>query len=444
MDWAAPNRAHSGALDPGEATGPEGTPVFAVDISHWSGELTDGEVGCWYDEGVRHVITGTQNYRVMRQQLDQSLAGGMSVDAYVYLHWNVDVAARVREDLDALADYPIGRYWLDVEEHPGGRKAPALAEKIQQALDVCEERQVACGIYTAGWWWRPHMRDRDDFAHVPLWYAHYDEDPSLDTWADQSFGGWQTPWAKQWTETYFCGIDVDKNTMFTEALPQAPPREFVVEPGVPRAPKGLYPAELVRVEREVVRILVDAVPGAAGYEFDVEYYQRGRWLDYVTFKATDSAVRFSPAVRNRVFRFRARAQNDSGFGAWSGYAYFEVGVPREVPPETEDAAPVEPTPETTPLDEMQPPDGAQLEANASVVLQCSDAVAEYYRFEVEFWNATSGAWLRYATYSSPEPRKTFYPTAHLGYRWRVQVEVPGEATTTSPWRQFVTGRGRLP
>jgi hypothetical protein len=44
----------------------------------------------------------------------------------------------------------------------------------------------------------------------PLWYSHYDNNPSF---ADfQSFGGWSKPTMKQYQgDTNLCGASVDKN-----------------------------------------------------------------------------------------------------------------------------------------------------------------------------------------------------------------------------------------
>ena len=45
-------------------------------------------------------------------------------------------------------------------------------------------------------------------AGNPLWYAHYDNKPSFSDFS--SFGGWTTPYAKQYQGDYtLCGFDVD-------------------------------------------------------------------------------------------------------------------------------------------------------------------------------------------------------------------------------------------
>ena len=45
---------------------------------------------------------------------------------------------------------------------------------------------------------------------IPLWYPHYDMNPSFTDFAP--FGGWQTPTIKQYQNTNaLCGLSVDRN-----------------------------------------------------------------------------------------------------------------------------------------------------------------------------------------------------------------------------------------
>lgn len=452
--------------------GAEGLPQFGVDISLWSGEITDEEVGCWYDEGVRHVIAGTQNPRVTKQQLDEALEGGMSVDAYIYLHWDEDVTEEVKHDVEMLKDYPIGRLWIDVEEHPAGRSVAQLEAKIQEALDACGE--TPCGIYTAAWWWEPHMRDSDAFADVPVWYAYYDHDASMQTWARQSFGGWELPWGKQWNEIYFCGIDVDKNTIFTSSDPVSDPKSFESD-GEVAVPTGLYPDDMVRIRREDVRALVDVEPDADQYVFEVEHYRADTWRAYYTFTASEPSVHFSPVIRDRVFRFRAKAIGNGGESDWSRWAHFEVGNASEfpevsdTPPESEETTePAEepademtepepepqPEPEPEPEPQPEPVPGAptnlspQFGANVAggrLELSCdpvSDATA--YEWEIENWYSVTSTWVTYFTYPSSDSSRVFYPPSDLAYRWRVRAQTPGGWTPFSSWQSFTTGDATLP
>lgn len=83
--------------------------VNAVDISHWSGTITDGEVACWRDSNFQHVIAGTQNPAITVQQLQTAVNRGMTVDAYVMLYWDYDIAGQVRDALATIAGLPVGR-----------------------------------------------------------------------------------------------------------------------------------------------------------------------------------------------------------------------------------------------------------------------------------------------------------------------------------------------
>ena len=70
-------------------------PVMAVDISNWSGTITESEVACWWESGIRHVISGTQIPSLTTQQLQTVVDIGLSVDAYVMLYWDYDITAQV-------------------------------------------------------------------------------------------------------------------------------------------------------------------------------------------------------------------------------------------------------------------------------------------------------------------------------------------------------------
>ena len=48
-------------------------PVFAVDVSSWSGYLSASEVDCWRESGVEHVISGTQIADITQQQLGMAV-----------------------------------------------------------------------------------------------------------------------------------------------------------------------------------------------------------------------------------------------------------------------------------------------------------------------------------------------------------------------------------
>ena len=417
---------------------------FGVDISIWSGEITDAEVRCWYAGGVRHVIAGTQLERITRQQLDMAIAGGMTVDLYVYLHWNESMTAQVQHALEIAADYPqIGRLWLDAEEDTSLSRT-AIEGKLTEALNACGD--LECGIYTANWWWQPHMTGSTKFTNVPVWYAYYDLDPSMSTWSTQKFGGWVEPTAKQWQETYYCGIDVDKNTIFVDQpLPAAPPPLPADQPGVPAAPTGLYPDDLTKIETVYVRMLTATVPAATNYSFEVQSWNGSSWVTYTTYGATTNARKFNPALKNRVYRWRARAKDASGWGSWSDWALFEFGKATSFPPGAE-PPPAEDPPEDPPAPEvpgaptnLSPADGSTF-PSGGVTLSCGAvSSADQYAFEIQYKNS-SGAFTAYYTYSGSGSSRTFYPQyTGKDYRWRVRARTGGTWTPDSSWVGFHYG-----
>ena len=92
LGWLVATSANVAAADP----------VFATDISFWSGNISATEISCWRGRGVQHVVTGTQNRDIARQQLQMAVNGGMTVDAYVLLYWNFDITQQVQNALSII------------------------------------------------------------------------------------------------------------------------------------------------------------------------------------------------------------------------------------------------------------------------------------------------------------------------------------------------------
>lgn len=66
------------------------------------------------------------------------------------------------------------------------------------------------GIYTSASQWEPIMGNWDGGRQHPLWYAHYDDNPSFSDF--RPFGGWTRPSIKQFAgTTSLCRAGIDKN-----------------------------------------------------------------------------------------------------------------------------------------------------------------------------------------------------------------------------------------
>ncbi|MFO0712539.1 MAG: GH25 family lysozyme [Sandaracinus sp.] len=449
-------------------------PTLGVDISVWSGRGTDAEMECFWDHGVRHVVVGTQEPGIATQQMEMAINHGMSVDAYVYLVWSRDVRAQVRDAIAFASRYPVGILWLDMEDDPGSLGAGALEDRVAQAAEACGD--YPCGVYTGGWWWNEHMGRSEVVTDLPLWYAYYDHDPSLATYPSQRVGAWGTPWAKQFDgDLRLCGIDVDLDTI-PVMVPASRPHVGLpaAAPGVPAAPTNLSPTGYERVASWLdVRVMSDSVPGATSYELAVEAWNGTRYATYYTYTSTTSARSFSPSISDTTYRFRVRATNGAGTGAWSSWSYFQRGAVSGRPPEPgaspsdpapsdpapsdpapsdpapsdpapSDPAPSDPAPsDPAPSDPAglgapSPADGARVTGASITMTRGALSGSHTYAFEIQYGAATG--WAHYYDYAGSASSRTFWPAyASTAYRWRVAVD----GGAPSAWATVLFGAGAV-
>jgi hypothetical protein len=251
--------------------------------------------------------------------------------------------------------------------------------------------------------------------------------------------------------------------------PAAPAPLPAPAPGLPPAPTGLYPHDSIKISTDCMRMITDTVPGATKYEFEIQHFQGGVFKPYYTYAATQNAQKFCPNYDNRVYQFRARAKNASGFGPWSDWAIFEYGNPTERPvvtdpeptdpeptdpeptdPEPTDPEPTDPEPtDPEPVDgaptNLLPADGATV-ATPSVTMSC-DAVtgADRYRFEIQNWSTSQSQYVAYYSYEGSAASRTFWPAIpNVAYRFRVFARVNGTWGPESVWSVFLFGNATLP
>ena len=81
---------------------------------------------------------------------------------------------------------------------------------LQGMVDEGKKRGISLGIYSSKSQWNPIMGGTSKFSSLPLWYAHYDNNPSYSDFT--AFGGWSKPSIKQYAgTTSICSASVDKN-----------------------------------------------------------------------------------------------------------------------------------------------------------------------------------------------------------------------------------------
>ena len=408
---------------------PQNGAVFGLDLSVWEGPIAQAEMDCFWASGVRHIVAGTQNEEVTRQQLAMAVSRGMSVDAYVYLYWNRDMKAQVDDAFQRAKGFPIGRMWLDVEEAPGSLGTNAILAKIAEAKNACIAQGTAeCGIYTGPGFWKSYMLNTSQVSELPLWYAQYNGKKTLSDWGTEHFGGWQKPVAKQWAEETLCGVGPDKDTMQTVA-PPAVVVDRTLPPDTkqpPPAPGGLYPADGSVVTIDNVKLMVGTLPRATRYELALEKWNGTEWRAWYTWASADGFVKTQPTP-NALYRFRARARNAYGVGPWSAYSTFDYGKytgtrPGASPPPQPTQPPPPPPPAGVPG--ALSPDGTTV-STSGVTLSCS-AVQGASSYELAIEYLSGATWVTYITYSPAGPSQTFYPAVHgTTYRWRARAKVNG-------------------
>jgi len=142
--------------------------------------------------------------------------GNMSyVDAYMFPCYSCgNPAGQMDATIATLQNYSdtYGMLWLDIEG-PGtywSGDQGANANFFQALLNEGEAQGIKIGVYTSASQWGPIMGSYTGGSAYPLWYAHYDGNPSFDDFSP--FGGWSQPAIKQYQgSTSICGCGVDYN-----------------------------------------------------------------------------------------------------------------------------------------------------------------------------------------------------------------------------------------
>eukprot|EP01032_Pedospumella_encystans_P018681 gene18681-21259_t len=147
--------------------------------------------------------------------INNAWAGGMSyVDGYIFPCYSCGNPAKQMDDtVNNLANHntKYGMLWLDVEgTQYWSSSASNNVNFLQGMVDEGKKRGISLGIYSSASQWNPIMGGSTQFSSLPLWYPHYDNNPSFSDFS--SFGGWSKPSIKQYIgTTSFCSASVDKN-----------------------------------------------------------------------------------------------------------------------------------------------------------------------------------------------------------------------------------------
>lgn len=204
------------------ATGGGG--VFGIDVSDVPGPLSIWQ--CLGDQFRFAIVrcyrdVGSSDQNCAETVKNAWAAGFAHVDVYHFPDRTKSGAEQIQESLAYINQNKVkfGQYWLDIEGSWGSDTA-ANVHLISDMRSALEAAGISVGIYT-GLCWRDITGDDTSFADLPLWYAHYDANPSFSDYcaklgvgADEgclgTWGGWPSPAMKQFEgDASKCGADVD-------------------------------------------------------------------------------------------------------------------------------------------------------------------------------------------------------------------------------------------
>jgi len=146
-------------------------------------------------------------------------AGFAHVDVYVFMCNQCDNNGDPSVVISSINNYlkgnnvNFGMLWFDVEQCDGcWGDVDSNAQYLLEAVQAAQSSGLNVGMYSSEGEWPQTVGSSTAFDSLPLWYAHYDGDPSFDdSWAYE-FGGWTSPAIKQYAGTStLCSTSVDSN-----------------------------------------------------------------------------------------------------------------------------------------------------------------------------------------------------------------------------------------
>jgi len=192
--------------------------VTGADVSQAYGESA---LKCLKNAGVSWLIvrafrsTGAIDTNAVNTIKAAHSAGISNVDVYMFPCPKCgDPAGQVQKAYDNLKEHgaKYTRFWFDIEGtqywHSNHTQNQQFFEKM-----VTRGRTLGLnmGVYTSASQWNPIMGSNyHGGKSFPLWYAHYDNNPSFSDFKE--FGGWTKPYAKQYSDKgNKCGVSYDIN-----------------------------------------------------------------------------------------------------------------------------------------------------------------------------------------------------------------------------------------
>jgi GH25 family lysozyme M1 (1,4-beta-N-acetylmuramidase) len=212
-----PEEEVSSALFNSDSLGLSGGSM-GVDISQ---PLSSSTASCFASNGVSYVVprayksSGSVDTNSCGS-LTQAKNAGIN-NRGVYMFPSPQSSKSAATQINELTNYLnscsafTGMIWLDIEGSQYWLGSSSANQAWYQSLaSACQSSGYSCGVYTSASQWSA-IFGSSSFSHggsMPLWYAHYDNNPSFSDFS--SFGGWSSPSVKQYQgDTTLCGFGVD-------------------------------------------------------------------------------------------------------------------------------------------------------------------------------------------------------------------------------------------
>eukprot|EP00981_Chlorochromonas_danica_P000459 scaffold96_cov167-Ochromonas_danica.AAC.66 len=191
--------------------GSSGSTAYGVDISD---TLSYSTASCFVSSGLSFVIPrGYCSYGAVDSSVCTSLNNAANAGPTCSKSADTQMSELVSYLNANCKSAWSGRVWLDIEGTQYWYSSTTTNQNWYKALvDSCSTYGVRCGVYSSYYQWSDIFGTTyfSYGSNLPLWYAHYDNNPSFSDFS--SFGGWSSPHVKQYAgDTYQCSMGVDKN-----------------------------------------------------------------------------------------------------------------------------------------------------------------------------------------------------------------------------------------
>jgi len=195
---------------------------YGLDVST---TISSSSASCFVSSGYTFAVprgyksTGAVDTQVCNSIKAAYTAGFKSRDAYLFPCPTCSKSAATQ--MSELVSYLntncktqwSGRIWLDIEGTAYWTTSTTTNRSwYQQLKDSCAKYGVSCGVYSSSYQWSSIFGSTSYCygSELPLWYAHYDNNPSFSDYV--KFGCWATPHAKQYAgDVTVCSMGIDKN-----------------------------------------------------------------------------------------------------------------------------------------------------------------------------------------------------------------------------------------